>query len=193
MRAGSYTVRMKLRSTTVSQPLVVLPDPRAGGSAIAEREHGAMSAALATATADVNRELADLRDVRTQAKALADKAKASPSSARDAAIRSLIAGVDSLEALVVNSSGFAEPGPLDILHTAPKLLTDLAGLQSTVEGTSGPVTSGERDQFARLRARASRFIAASERLLTADVAKVNQLVTASGLTAAIARRQTRTP
>jgi len=192
MRAGSYTVRMKVQNTTVSQPLVVLPDPRAGGSAIAEREHGQMSSTLANAMADINRELADVRDIRTQAKALAEKAKASPSSARDAAIQSLVKSVDSLESLVVNSSGFAEPGPLDILHTAPKLLTDLAGLLSTVEGTSGPVTSGEREQFARLRTRATQFMAASERLLTSDLVKVNALVTPSGLTA-ITRRQNRIP
>jgi len=193
MRAGSYTVRMKLRGATLSAPLVVLPDPRAGGTAVAEREHGQMSAALANATADINRALADLREVRTQAKALAEKAKAAPSGTRDAAIQSLIKSVDSLESLVVNSSGFAEPGPLDILHTAPKLLTDLAGLLSTVEGTSGPVTSGEREQFARLRTRAAQFSAASERTLTTELAKVNALVSASGLTPAITRRQNRTP
>jgi photosystem II stability/assembly factor-like uncharacterized protein len=193
MRAGSYTVRMRLHSTTVTQPLVVLPDPRAGSTLAAEREHGTMSATLVNATADLNRELADLRDVRTQARTLAEKAKAAPSGARDAAIQSLISSVDSLESLVVNSSGFAEPGPLDILHTAPKLLTDLAGLLSTVEGTSGPVTSGEREQFARLRIRATQFIAAAERVLTTDVAKVNAMINASGLTPAITRRQNQTP
>jgi photosystem II stability/assembly factor-like uncharacterized protein len=193
MRAGTYTVRMKLKGTTVSQSLVVLPDPRAGGTPLAEREHGAMSATLANTTADINRELADLREVRTQARALSEKVRGAPASPRDSAIHSLVTRIDSLESLVVNSSGFAEPGPLDILHTAPKLLTDLAGLLSTVEGTSGPVTSGEREQFARLRTRASQFMAASERLLTADVPKVNAFLTASGLSPTITRRQNRSP
>jgi len=152
MRAGTYTIRMRLGATTVSKPLSVLADPRANGSVLAEREHGTMSVALATTIADVNRTLDSLRAARTKAKA---------SSNVD---RSFVAEADSLESLIVNV-GTENAGPLDILSNPPKLMTDLNGLQSTIEGTSGPVTSGEREQFARLKARSTSFLAGSNRLL----------------------------
>jgi len=119
---------------------------------LAEREHGTMSVALATTIADVNRTLDSLRAARTKAKA---------SSNVD---RSFVAEADSLESLIVNV-GTENAGPLDILSNPPKLMTDLNGLQSTIEGTSGPVTSGEREQFARLKARSTSFLAGSNRLL----------------------------
>ena len=193
MRAGSYTVRMKLGATTATRPLTVLPDPRAGGSLAAEREHGAMSASLAGMIADVNRHLAELRDVRTQAQSLAERGKSAPVAERDAAIQSFIASVDSLESVMVFRGPAGVPGPLDILSNTPTLGTDLSGLLSTIEGTSGPVTSGERDQLARLRARAARFTSGAERVLTTGVSRVNALVGASGLTPPIARRPAPAP
>ena len=193
LRAGSYTVRMKLGTTTVSQPLTVLPDPRAGGSAAAEREHGSMSAALAGMSGRVNRLLGELRDVRSQARSLAERARAAPVSERDAAIQSFIMAVDSLESVMFFPSPPGDPAPLDILHNAPKLGTDLSGLSSAIDGTSGPVTSGEREQFARLRARATEFTSRAERVLTTGLARVNALVTASGLAPAITRRPAPVP
>src|SRR5262249_31589695 len=90
MRAGTDPVRMKLGATTVSKTLTVLPDPRAGGSALAEREHGTMSATLAGLIASIDRSLEALRDTRTQARAAGERAKTSPSAERDAAIHALI-------------------------------------------------------------------------------------------------------
>jgi photosystem II stability/assembly factor-like uncharacterized protein len=193
MRAGSYTIRMRLGATKVSQPLTVLADPRAGGSVAAEREHGSMSEALAGIIAHVNRLLAELRDARSQARLLAERARAAPVSERDAAMQSFIMSVDSLESVMVFPGPPGEPGPLDILHNTPTLGTDLSGLLSTIEGTSGPVTSGEREQLARLRARATGFISGAERVLTTGVAQVNALATASGLTPAIARHPAPVP
>jgi hypothetical protein len=184
---------MRLGATTVSQPLTVLPDPRAGGSAAAEREHGTMSAALAGMIADVNRLLAELRGVRSQARSLAERARGAPASERDAAIQSFIATVDSLESVMFFPSPPGDPAPLDVLHNMPKLGTDLSGLLSAVDGTSGPVTSGEREQFARLRTRATQFTTGAERALTTGVARVNALVAASGLTPPITRRSPPTP
>ena len=75
------------------------------------------------------------------------------------------------------------------MHFTAELNTDVAGLLSAVEGSSALVTSGEREQLARLGARASAFRAAAERVLTADVERVNALVAATGLTPPIARRR----
>src|SRR6185503_9878093 len=100
MPSGTYTVRMTLRGTTVSQPLPVLPDPRSGGTLASEREHGEMVATLAKMSADLNRTLADLRDVRSQARARAERARNTPVAA---AIQSLITSIDSLEKIVVTS------------------------------------------------------------------------------------------
>lgn len=187
MRAGTYIIRMKLRGTTASQPLTVLPDPRAGSTPAAEREHASMSVIVATAMADVSGLLTEIRDVRTQARTLATRALTAPSPDRDAAIQSLIASLDSLESVVYSPGMSPDVGSLDILHHAPKLSTDLSGLLSTLEGTSGQVTSGEREQLARLRLRAARFSAGAERVLTTDLAHVNALVSASGLSSPLSR------
>jgi hypothetical protein len=185
MPSGTYTVRMTLGPTTVSQSLQVVPDPRAGGTPAAEREHAAMVVALASMSAEITGTLTELRAVRSQARELVDRARSVPVAARDAAIHSLIVSIDSLESIVVSAPG----GGFDILHIAPRLNTDVAGLLSAVEGTSAPVTSGERDQLARLRERASAFHTAAERVLSADVEHVNAQLTASGLTPPITRRR----
>jgi hypothetical protein len=190
MPSGAYTMRMTLAGTTVSQPLQVVPDPRAGSTPAAEREHAAMVVALVAMTADIANELNGLRDVRAQARALAERAKSAPVTGRDAALEALIAGIDSLEAVVVNAPGsMGDPGALDVMSIAPRLNTDVAGLLSAVEGRSGPVTSGEREQLARLRQRAAAFHAAAERVMGADVERVNALLTGSGLAPAIVRKR----
>jgi hypothetical protein len=188
MPTGVYRVRMTLAGTTVSQSLAVVPDPRSGSTPAAERAHAAMVVALLALSEELDRSMADLRDIRTQASGLADRTRNVPDGSRDAAIRSLIGIVDSLETAVVTGGPAGPPVALDILHVAPKLNTDIAGLISAVEGVSGPVTSGEREQLARLRARASAFQAAAQRTLTIELERVNALVTRTGLTP-IARKR----
>jgi hypothetical protein len=186
---GAYTVRMTLGPTTASQSLVVGPDPRSGSTPAAEREHAAMVVALLAMSENLDRAMTDLRDVRAQARGLVDRARNAPVGPRDAALRSLIASVDSLEAAAITGGAAGPPVALDILHVAPKLNTDIAGLISSVEGISGPVTSGEREQLARLRARSSAFQAAANRVLTIDLERVNALVAQSGLTPPITRKR----
>lgn len=173
VRAGSYTVRMTLGGTTVSHPLIVVPDPRAGGTAAAELEHGTMSSTMAGMLLEVDGAVADLRHVRTQARPQLGQAEAS--RARADALRALIGVIDSLEAVAVSPPMSRDPGVLDVLHFAPTLRGDLSGLQATVDGTSGPVTSGEREQLSRLQTRVSAFLAAAERVLATDVARINAL------------------
>ena len=185
MPSGTYTLRMTLGTTVVSQPLRVVPDPRAGGTPADEREHATMVVALTQMAAALNRELTELRDVRSQARALGERAKTAPVSARDAAIQSLIIGIDSIEVTAVSPP----IAGIDIMHFTPRLTTDVSGLLSAVEGSSAPVTSGEREQLARLRKRASDFHASVERALTTDVERVNALIASSGLTPPIARRR----
>ena len=192
MPSGSYTVRVTLGKTTVSQPLQVVPDPRAGGTPADEREHAQMVRVLAQLAADITRTLGDLRDVRTQAHTLIDHARAAPVAERDAALDSLASAVDTLEHVVVSRGSLpsmGRSGGLDIMDMSPRLQTDVAGLLSAVEGSSAPVTSGEREQFARLRGRAAAFLAAATRVLGVEVDRVNALVTASALGPAIRRRE----
>lgn len=185
MPSGTYTLRMTLGSTIVSQPLKVIPDPRAGGTLADEREHAVMVTTLAGLSAELNRGVAELRDVRTQARALADRAKNAPVGPRDASLQSFIVAVDSLEASAVSPP----IAGIDIMHYTPRLTTDVSGLLSAVEGSSAPVTSGEREQFARLRTRAADFRSAADRLLTVDLERLNALLASSGLTPPLARRR----
>ena len=189
MPTGSYIVRMRLGGTTVSQSLAVVPDPRAASTPSAEREHAAMVVALLTMSHDLDRAIADLRDVRMQARVVAARARSAPLGPRDAALQSLFATVDSLAAAVVPGGAAGPPVALDVLNVSPKLNTDIAGLISAIDGISGPVTSGEREQLARLRMRSSAFQTAATRVLTADLDRVNALVAQSGLTATISRRR----
>jgi hypothetical protein len=76
-----------------------------------------------------------------------------------------------------------DAGALDIMHYPPTLNTDVTGLLSAVEGSSAPVTSGEREQLARLRPRAAALRAATDRLLTTELDRINALLSSSGLTA----------
>jgi photosystem II stability/assembly factor-like uncharacterized protein len=175
MPSGHYSVRAKLAKTILSQPLSLVPDPRAGGTAADEREHGAMVRALSRAATDIGRTLIDLRDIRTQARAV---------TPRDSALDSMISRIDSLEALVVNKGSTREMGggPLDIMDMSPRLQTDVNGLLGAVNGTSAPVTSGEREQFARLQQRSAAFLARSNSLLTTELQRVNARLQSRGAT-----------
>jgi hypothetical protein len=98
-----------------------------------------------------------------------------------------MASIDSLESTVVSGGSAPEPGALDIMHFTPRLNTDVSGLLSAVEGSSAPVTSGEREQLARLRQRASAFRAAAERVLTTDLERVNTLLRETNMTPLLTR------
>src|SRR5581483_7758138 len=127
-----------------------------------------------------------LRDVRTQAKSLQEKVRSNPAPERDAAIQGLIKSVDSLETLAVSSGGnMGDAGSLDVMSMTPRLTTDVSGLLSAVEGSSAPVTSGEREQFARLETRSTAYHAAAERVLTTQLEHVNTVLKASGLAAIV--------
>lgn len=192
MPSGAYTVRLTLGTSILSRPLRLVPDPRGGGTAADEHEHAEMVRVLARLAADIGRTLGDLRDVRTQARTLAERGRGAPATARDQALDSLLGAVDTLERIVVSRGSLpsiGRGGGLDIMDMSPRLQTDVAGLLSAVEGSSAPVTSGEREQFARVRKRSAAFLAASARVLGAEVDHVNALVTASGLGPAIRRRE----
>jgi hypothetical protein len=174
MPSGRYSVRATLGKTVLSQPLSLVPDPRGGGTAADEREHAAMVRALARSAADIGRTLTDLRDIRTQARTVTPP---------DASLDSLISRIDSLEALVVNKGSTREmgSGALDIMDMSPRLQTDVNGLLGAVNGTSAPVTSGEREQFARLQQRSTAFLARSKTALTTDLQRVNARLQARGI------------
>jgi len=173
MPSGRYSVRATLGKTVLSQPLSLVPDPRGGGTAADAREHAAMVRALARSAADIGRTLTDLRDIRTQARAV---------TPRDASADSLISHIDSLESLVVNKGSTREmgSGALDIMDMSPRLQTDVNGLLGAVNGTSAPVTSGEREQFARLQQRSAAFLTRSNTLLTTELPRVNARLQSRG-------------
>ena len=183
MPSGRYTVRATLGKISVSQPLSLLPDPRAGGTPADEREHASMVRTLARLAADIGHALTDLRDIRTQARAL---------TPRDASVDSLISRIDSLESLVVNRGSTRETGggALDIMDMSPRLQTDVNGLLGGVNGTSAPVTSGEREQFARLQQRGAAFLARSKTVLTTDLQRVNARLQTRGVALLVVHLQT---
>src|SRR4029079_13041234 len=121
-----------------------------------------------------------------QARAVGERAKSAPVTDRDAAIQSFIVGLDSLEA----KAGSPPIAGIDIMHFTPRLTTDVSGLLSAIEGSSAPVTSGEREQLARLRQRYSAFRATAERVLGGDMERVNALLKETNVTPLLAKPKT---
>jgi len=187
--SGRYTVRMTLGAMTVTQPIEIVPDPRTTSTRATEMLRYQLSRSLASTVGQMNSTLQELRNVRRQAGSLAERAKASPAADRDRAIQALIKKVDSLEReLVVPPGGPSGPGSQAVLHTGAGLISESSGLQSTIENGFGPVTEGERWEKDDYDRQWRAIKAAADRVLTADLQRVNSLLAASGITPVITRR-----
>ena len=187
--SGRYTVRMTLGPTTVTQPIEIVPDPRTTSTRATEALRYQLSRSLAGTVGEMNSTLQELRNVRRQAGSLSERTKASPAAERDRAIQALITKVDSLERdLAVPPGGPSGPGSQSVLHTGSGLISETSGLQGTIENGFGPVTEGERWEKDDYDRQWRAIKAAADRVLTADLQRVNSLLAASGITPVITRR-----
>jgi photosystem II stability/assembly factor-like uncharacterized protein len=181
--SGRYTVRMTLGATTVAQPIEIISDPRTRSTRATETMRYQHSRSLATSVGEMNAALQKLRSVRAQLDSLAGRLRAAPVAERDGAIRTLVAGIDSVERqLVVPAGGPAGPGGQLVLHTGSRLLSETSGLQGTIENGSGPVTEGERWETVEYARQWRSIKAVADRLLSADLDRVNALLGSSGIT-----------
>jgi hypothetical protein len=186
--SGRYMVRMTLGATTVTQSLEIVPDPRTSSTRATESLRYQLSRSLARTVVEMNSTLQELRRVRTQARALAERAKDSPTAELHGAIQTLIAKIDSVErALVVPPGAPAGAGAQTVLHTGSGFISEASGLQSTLENGFGPVTEGERWEQAEYLRQSAVIKGAANRVLTTDLQRVNSLAAAAGLTPGIVR------
>lgn len=128
--------------------------------------------------------------MRTQATALGAQARTAPSPLRDAAIDSLIARLNVLEKAL--SPAF-EPGPgfLEPLNIGLGIAGEISYLLRQVDGSSGPVTSGERLRATELEVQWVDLRSRVDRVLAADLQRVNNLAASTGLAGRIVRKPTR--
>jgi hypothetical protein len=180
--SGRYTVRMTLGTTTTTQPLEIVPDPRTNSTHATEVVRYRLSHSLVATVAEMNSTLQKLRDARAQARSLAERAKASPNAELHGAIQTLMARIDSLERqLVVPPGGPSGPGQQTTLHTGNGFISEVSGLQNTIDNGFGPVTEGERWEQGDYDRQWAAIKGAANRVLMTDVPRVNALATAAGL------------
>jgi hypothetical protein len=185
--SGHYRVRMTAGRTTVSQPLDVLPDPRTSDTPLMQQGHAILARSLMESTAELNRLLAEVRDVRGQAQELAERAEDPGAPALQVALRSLTAKLDSVVSELSPPIDMRE-GSLQVLNLGLGLEGELSYLLSSVDGGSGPVTQGEQNRASEIQEELSLIGAMAERTMTEDVERVNALASSLGLGPGIVRR-----
>jgi hypothetical protein len=147
-----------------------------------------LSRSLARQSVEINGTLHDLQDVRSQARAVSERAKSTPHPARDAAIRALIARLDSIERQLVPPASVQVPGWQLILNTGFGFSAEVSTLQGVIEGGFGHVTEGERWEATDYAWRWAEIKKAADAALNHDVERVNALLQNTGLTPGITRK-----
>jgi len=185
--SGHYTVRMRLGATTVSQPLDVLMDPRVSTSIAWETEHTEMARAITARAVEINAALREVRDLKTQARAIAERAKANPNASRDAVLREYVALADSVDEKLLQNRYATGPGTQDFLNYPPGLLSEYSYLIGLIDGSAGPLTQAERERFADLDVQWKTLRARLDALLTTGMQRLNTALSSSGITPGLSR------
>jgi len=167
---GSYTVDLKIGSSTLSQPFEILPDPRTGstqeeyeaGYELAKQVHAKLS--------ELHEGVNQLRRVRKQIDAWADQLnKDEVTKAAD----DLKAKLREVEDGLIQWR--AKAGQ-DTLNFPVMLNAKLAALIAGINGAEGKPTDQTRDLFADLSKRTDALLARLSDILKTEVPKFNALV-----------------
>ena len=175
MPSGRYTVRLTLGAETLTQPLVIMPDPRDLLSEGEEQQHLILAKSLTSMLNDVHRTANEIRSIREQASALSARAGGSTDPrALIAAVHSLTAKIDSINERLVQEK-FKVPRSQDHLNFRSSFGSQINYLQGAVDAGFGPVTRGERDRAAELDSEWVMWRAKVDELLSRDVPALNTL------------------
>lgn len=180
--SGRYAVRMTLGTTVVSQILEVLSDPRTQNTHASEVEHTRMALSLLHGISEISAAIDKIDNVRSQAQELAQKAKSlPPNTAHDSAIQSLITELDSVKSALISFNSPLDPGSQDPISEGLGLVAEFNYLFDLVDGTSCPVTQGEKERAEQLNTEWEKWQVCVDRILTDDVEKLNTLIKNTGL------------
>jgi photosystem II stability/assembly factor-like uncharacterized protein len=173
--SGRYTVRLTLGGETLTQPLIIMPDPRELSSAGDEQQHVILAKALTNMLNDVHRAANDIRSVREQAGALSTRASGSTDPrALIVAVQSLTTKIDSIDDRLVQAK-FKVPRSQDGINFRSSFGSQINYLQGAVDAGFGPVTKGERDRAAELDSEWAMWRTKVDALLSRDVPALNAL------------------
>jgi carboxypeptidase C (cathepsin A) len=179
---------MRLGTTTVSQPLELLPDPRTHNTTETENEHLELTRHLMQVGADTHAALTQVNDVLKQARDLQSRAQGASAKMREA-ISSFAAQLGSLD----RQFEPFQPDPKNMAGDQTALTVGvgpidlLAGLQTAVDTGDGPVTQGEHLRAKELEAECTKLRSVAESMMATGLPKINALAASAGLTPAITR------
>jgi photosystem II stability/assembly factor-like uncharacterized protein len=186
---GRYRVRLTVGDTSVARDLVVRPDPRLD-DVTADDYRAQLELALAirdtmNALYDAVREI---RSVREQAKAIAERAKEAghdDGDALDTLADSLGAALARIEERLLQPKSESNQDPLNF---PPQLDNQYAYLYGYVAGPDARPTAAAYERFADLNREWSELRSRLDELLRRRVAEFNAAVERAGLGGVIAKR-----
>lgn len=176
---GSYQLRMSRAGVRQARTLTVLPDPRSNPSAASLAEQAGFLDSLQQRVDGIHQTVRRLRSVRDQVNALLERTKGTPAGDSLAPSgKALVAGVDSLEGLLVNVKSRT---PQDVVNFAPGLNAQYNTLANAADATDAGITGGMRTRFADLEGMWAGLRSRAEGILGAGVAAFNGLVRTRGV------------
>ncbi|HVZ50158.1 MAG TPA: hypothetical protein VG916_15350, partial [Gemmatimonadaceae bacterium] len=170
---GRYTVRLRVGSTELRQPLRVLRDPDGGGAPTEIAEQTAMLVTIAKALESAGGLYANIDNVRGQLAATMDRA-GTPADVRAAA--------DSVErkfAFLADSLTQQNPGAF--YEWPVKLISQLNYLASEVGSSDRRPTDQARQAYAVLDGELALVRRAYVALVQRELARLNELLSARGI------------
>jgi hypothetical protein len=177
--AGRYTLRLIVDGKTVSQPLVIKPDPRVQVAGADKQAQLAMAAELKVWLNRLADGVEQIRTVRDQLKRrnelLKDRADAADLRAR---ADTLVAKLDAVERKMHNPEAEVT---YDILAKGTRLYSRIAPINSWVADGDGAPTQGMKEVWGAQRSELESYVGELQALINTDLAALNQLAARMGL------------
>jgi len=186
---GTYSVRLTVGSTVLTQPLVVKQDPRidAPVSVIAERD--SVANLLATRINEIHESVLRLRDVKTQVQGYVSRAR--ETSAADTiskAGRSLAGKLDKMDPRLTTKAANGQ----DIINYANGINGQYGFLLGQVEGNTA-LTQPVKDRLVELEKIWQGIRAEVEAIENVDVPAFNNLLKANNVPGVISKAKGKGP
>jgi photosystem II stability/assembly factor-like uncharacterized protein len=179
---GDYRVRLTLaaaeegvEATVLEQPLTVVQDPLLDVPVEAVRERFALARQIHAAVSRLHHGLDDLRSVRTQVAALAERLGDDAPQVQEAA-KAAREALDGVEARITQAKARAVQ---DVLNLEPQLDNQLLMLYAVVESADGRPTAAAYERWDELSAEVDAVLADLAAAMDGPVAAFNDAVAAT--------------
>jgi hypothetical protein len=186
---GTYEVRLQVAGKTYSAPLEVLQDPRTKTSRADLEAQLALWRETNDLLGRLHSTVLDMRAVRAQLRAL-HKRFSSGTDVAQKALASQIDGIlkkmDPIEAELIEVKGKSSQ---DMCNYPTKLHNKIAWLMSSIGGADSAPTKQEQEFYAEKKREAETQITAWQKVLSDDVAALNDKIRSENVPAVLAGRQ----